>query len=109
MSKHLGYKVDFEANIDESKQELRFNFTGEEATKMFKQIGRSVHKMEFLINCIINRKDHLKSYLKTVFVHDEIVVEEKTDRPKMVVEEKNYHTVITKVVSARHTIRLLRN
>ena len=43
---------------------------------MFKQIGRSVHKMEFLINCIINRKDR-ESYLKTVFVHDEIVVEEK--------------------------------
>lgn len=81
MSKHLGYKVDFEANVDESKQELRFNFTGEEATKMFKQIGRSVHKMEFLINCIINRKDR-ESYLKTVFVHDEIVVEEKTDKPK---------------------------
>ena len=81
MSKHLGYKVDFEANVDESKQELRFNFTGEEAPKMFKQIGRSVHKMEFLINCIINRKDR-ESYLKTVFVHDEIVAEEKTDRPR---------------------------
>ena len=77
MSKHLGYKVDFETNLDESKQELQFNFSGEEATKMFKQIGRGAHKMQFLINCIINRKDR-ESYLKTVFIHDDIAVEDKS-------------------------------
>ena len=77
MSKHLGYNVDFETNLDEAKQEIRFNFSGEESTKMFKQIGRGVHKMEFLINCIINRKDR-ESYLKTVFIHDDILVEDRT-------------------------------
>ena len=29
MSKHLGYNVDFETNLDEAKQEIRFNFSGE--------------------------------------------------------------------------------
>ena len=81
MSKHLGYNVDFETNLDESKQEIRFNFSGEESTKMFKQIGRGAHKMEFLINCIINRKDR-ESYLKTIFIHDEIVVEDRPDNPR---------------------------
>ena len=53
----------------------------EKSTKMFKQIGRGVHKMEFLINCIINRKDR-ESYLKTIFIHDEIVVEDRPENPR---------------------------
>ena len=81
MSKHLGYTVEFDIKLDESKQELRFNFSGEESNKMFKQIGRGVHKMEFLINCIINRKDR-ESYLKTVFVHDAIVGDSRQENAK---------------------------
>tara|TARA_B100000674_G_scaffold482386_1_gene484737 strand:+ start:3778 stop:4710 length:933 start_codon:yes stop_codon:yes gene_type:complete len=81
MSKHLGYTVEFDIKLDESKQELRFNFSGEESNKMFKQIGRGVHKMEFLINCIINRKDR-ESYLKTVFVHDAIVADSRQENTK---------------------------
>lgn len=71
MCKHMGYSVDFEANIDEEKQELRFEFSGDSSAKMFKQLGRGAHKMVFLINCILNRKDR-ESYLRTVFVHENI-------------------------------------
>ena len=81
ISKHLGYSVKFETKLNESKQELLFKFSGEESVKMFKQIGRGVHKMEFLINCIINRKDR-ESYLKTVFVHDSIVADSRQENTK---------------------------
>ena len=53
MCKHMGYSVDFQANINEEKQELRFEFSGDSSAKMFKQLGRGAHKMEFLINCIL--------------------------------------------------------
>lgn len=71
MCKHMGYSVDFQVNLDEEKQELRFEFSGDDATKMFKRLGRGAHKMEFLINCILNRKDR-ESYLRTVFVHENL-------------------------------------
>ena len=71
MCKHMGYSVDFQVNLDEEKQELRFEFSGDDSTKMFKRLGRGAHKMEFLINCILNRKDR-ESYLRTVFVHENL-------------------------------------
>jgi len=74
----MGYSVDFQANIDEEKQELRFEFSGDSSAKMFKQLGRGAHKMEFLINCILNRKDR-ESYLRTVFVHENISQETTRD------------------------------
>lgn len=75
MCRHLGYSVEFKASIDESKQELRFEFSGDDSSKMFKRLGRGAHKMEFLINCILNRKDR-ESYLKTVFSHQDLSSDE---------------------------------
>ena len=76
ISKHMGYEVEFETAKDEETNRLKFEFKGDGSDQLFSRVGRSAKKFEFLVNCMINRKDR-EDYLKVVFEHEKI----KTDRP----------------------------
>lgn len=61
----LGMKAEFEASFKEEENQLIFNLVGEGADSLRGSLGRSTHKLEILLNSMVNRKDR-EDYLKTV-------------------------------------------
>jgi predicted RNA-binding protein Jag len=67
----LGFKPDFKEAFNQNSRQLVLKFDGPESAKMASQLGRSAHKLEFLVNTIVNRKDR-EGYLRTVFEFDSV-------------------------------------
>ena len=65
MLTRLGIKSKFESSFKQEDNQLIFHLSGEEANSLRGSLGRSAHKLEFLLNNMVNRKDR-EDYLKTV-------------------------------------------
>ncbi|GEM_PF-1055572 len=65
MTDKLGFKPEFQETVKDEGKQLVLRFSGEESANLKGSLGRSIHKFEFLLNNMINRKDR-DGYLKAI-------------------------------------------
>jgi len=85
MIQMLGYKPEFKHSLKEEDNQLVIHFSGDESSNFRGGLGRSMHKLEFLLNNMVNRKDR-DGYLKAVFEFDG---EEPEERKKSRTDRKS--------------------
>ena len=87
MLTRLGIKSKFESSFKQEDNQLIFHLSGEEANSLRGSLGRSAHKLEFLLNNMVNRKDR-EDYLKTVLGFEG---QESLDKDRKRLERKSSH------------------